>query len=65
MKLLNELRCGKCGENKHILYRNTKTGDIMTSCFKCNTISQITHTSELTIEWGGEEEEGVLCGGWD
>ena len=37
---IKQLRCGECGEKKHLLYLR-ENGEVLSECIKCKSVSEI------------------------
>lgn len=56
---IQQLRCGQCGELKHVLYLRPN-GEIITECITCKSQSEIVITKPK-IEIRNNEGMGRLC----
>jgi len=56
---IKQLRCGECGETKHLLYIRPN-GEVITECVECGTQSQIVITP-AKLEIKNHCGDGTLC----
>ena len=56
---LEPLKCGQCGEGKHLLYIR-QNGEILVGCIKCGNVSEIT-IQEPEIIINNVSGNGTLC----
>ena len=46
------------------MYLDEDSKMLITVCVKCFTKSKISASNTLSIAWGDDDQNGVLCGGW-
>jgi len=56
---IEQLKCGGCGEEKHLLYQR-ENGEIIAECIKCQSTSQIIVT-QPEIKIYNNSGQGTLC----
>jgi uncharacterized Zn finger protein len=59
MNNLEQLKCGQCSEEKHLLYVR-QNGEILAECIKCGSTSEITITKPKIVI-GNVSGDGTLC----
>lgn len=56
---LQQLKCGQCSEEKHLLYLR-QNGEIIAECIKCKSTSEIVVTKPKIVI-GHVDGDGGLC----
>ena len=65
---MNQYRCGGCGHGNFKLFEDG-ADKVQVLCLGCGSISAITFTASLDIQWGDDKRfgecEGRICQPWD
>lgn len=57
---VEKMWCGSCGCKNYSVYRDLKTGDIITECQNCFCATVISFRVETKLEWENDNQGGVM-----
>jgi hypothetical protein len=59
-KNIEQMWCGACGGKDYLVFRDIDSGEIMTKCKHCKSVSIIQFRIKTVLEWGDEDQPGCM-----